>query len=133
MAFPKRNWTRKWPRRRTSKIPATRIPKSIARVRTDWVGVYNVTSTGGDGTACKYLVAPFLPVTLAGEPGNPQCFSTFGLDVMTSQRLSDLYQDDCKIVKMVGDIWMRPVYQTADACNPQALAALQAHWDNHFI
>lgn len=128
--FRKKRW---FPRRsgtRTSKIPARKIPKSIARVRTDWVSVYNLTDTF-DSTGCQYLVAPWLPVNVPGI--GQQCFSTWSLTVMTSDQLSDLYGDDVKIVAMVGDIWMRPVFQTADACSYADLRRLQDDWADYFI
>lgn len=116
---------------RKGKIPARVIPKSIARVRTDWVTVFSPTDVSPVGTGCTYLTAPWNPVNIAGF--GEQCFSSFSFPVMTADNLSDLYGDDCKIVKMVGSFWLRPVWTPQDACFPGNLAELQAAWDNHFI
>jgi len=115
----------------TRKLPARVIPKSIARVRTDWVTVFNVTDQAPTGTGCKYLLAPWVPVNIDGF--GEQCFSSFSFPVISADNLSDLYGDDVKIVKMVGDFWLRPVFTPADACFPDDLALLQAQWDNYFV
>lgn len=122
---------RRWPwRARSSKIPASKIPRSIARVRRDWVSVYNVTDSF-DNTGCRYVIAPWNPVTIGGL--GAQCFSSFSLNVMFAQALTDLYGDDVKIVKMVGDLWLRPVFVAADACFPDQVQDLQTAWANYFI
>lgn len=126
----------RWPWRarthgyRSSKIPARKIPRSIARVRTDWVTIYNPTDSF-DSTGCKYLVAPWNPINIAGL--GQQCFSSFSLNVMFAQSLSDLYGDDVKIVKMVGDFWLKPVFAAADACFPDDVKDLQTAFANFFI
>lgn len=132
----KKRWPfrRRFARKSSAIIPAKRIPKSIARVRTDWVPVYNVTdqlsSPSPGGTSCSFLQAPWAPVTVNGDA---QCFSSFGLLIMSADQLSDNYGDDVKIVKMQGDIWMKPYYTPADACFPNDLALLQAQWDSCII
>lgn len=122
-----------WNKRRAQRqIPASKIPKSIARVRTDWVSVYNPTDQGAfpGGTGCSFIQAPWAPVTVDGVS---QCFSSFGLLVMSADQLTDNYGDDVKIVQMVGDIWMKPFYTPADACFPDDLALLQAQWNSSWI
>jgi len=126
---------RKWPFRRRSgtrfgKIPARRIPKSIARVRTDWVTIYNVTDTF-DSAGCQYLVAPWVPANIDGR--GVQCFSTFVLGVISAQALSDLYGDDVKIVAMRGDFWLKPVWPTADACDAEAMQQWEQNHANYFV
>lgn len=130
-----RRWSRPF-RRFPKKIPARKIPRSIARVRTDWVQVYNFSDQPSQpgGTGCAWATAPWAPVTLDVE-GVPtqQCFSSVSFRVMTAAELSELYGDDVKIVKMIGAFTMRPVFQTEDACLPDDLAVLQAAWQDYFI
>lgn len=124
---------RRFSRRSTSsKIPARKIPASIARVRTDWVTRYNVFDQAPNGTSCTWLLAPWNPITLPGND-DPECYSSFGFDVMTAAFLSDLYGDDVKITQMVGHFWLQPVFTSADACFPDDLALLQAQWADYFI
>lgn len=131
---------KKWPfRRRFSKskavIPVRKIPRTIARVRTDWQNVYSVTDPNVvGGNNCTYLAAPWAPLTanVNFEP-TEMCFSSFAFNVMDAGQLTDLYDDDVKIVAMVGDLWMRPMWAPADACFPGTLSQLQANWDNYFI
>lgn len=134
MAWRKKFW-RRGSRTRNRKIPASKIPRSIARVRTDWVTVYNITdqATSG-GTNCSWLVAPWSPITLTVD-GTPeeQCFSSFSFDVVDASRLTDLYGDDVKVVRQVGGFWLRPVFEAEDACSPDQLAILQAAWQDYFI
>lgn len=42
---------------------------------------------------------------------------------MSNADLSFTYQDDVKIVAMVGEMWLRPVYDNADLCNDQDVQA----------
>lgn len=130
----KRRWSPRTRRltSRTGKIPARKIPKSIARVRSEWVTVYNATSSDQEpgGTGCRIIPGIWAPVTIAGVE---QCFSTFSFSVLTAQQLSDIYQDDVKIVQMVGDFWLKPVFNTINACDPDQVQDLTSKISNHYI
>lgn len=78
------------------------------------------------------MLAPWSPVTLPGGDG-AECYSSFSFDIVLPNVLTDVYGDDVKIVAMVGSFWLQPVFETADACFPNDLAALQAKWNNYFI
>jgi len=121
--------------RRKGTIPARKIPPSIARVRTNWVTLYNISdSPTSGGTSCAWLHAPWSPVTLNVDGDQEeQCFSSWSFDVLDATRLTDNYGDDVKIVKMVGNFWVRPVFEAEDACAPDNLAEMQANWSDYFV
>lgn len=120
--WPRRNATRRYAGRTAAKLPARVIPKSIARVRTDWVSVYNPWDAGG----CAYLVAPWAPAT-------ERCVSSFALNIMSVDQLSQDYGDDVKIVAMRGALWLRPVFDNVNLCSYQELRDWENAVGNYFI
>lgn len=130
MAFGRRTsrapgWKSRWNRRRSKrKIPASAIPRSIARVRTDWVTIYNPFDVT-DSQGCGYFQAVW-------DPEQASCVRTFGLNVMDATELTDKYGDDVKIVQTVGSLWLRPVFLSADLCDDGETAPylkkLSSYW-----
>jgi len=78
-------------------------------------------------STCRYLVVPYQAV--AGDT----CISTWALDVMSAADLSAKYGDDCKIVAMQGQLWMRPTWQLPDLCDNASLTAWREAVGDHFV
>lgn len=106
---PNKPWNgrNKWRFRRTArKLPARAIPKSIARVRKEWVTIYNPMEQAG----CRPLIAPWSPV-------GDSCWSRLAIHVLDPVTLSETYQDNVKISAMKGSIFMRPLFQRPSVCD----------------
>lgn len=121
--FKKKFWKRRGTRSGSAVLPARRIPKSIARVRTDWVSLYNPFE------GCRYFAAAYDPI----GADNTGCVSSIALEVMGANQLSDAYGDDVKIVAMRGSLWLRPVFDNIDLCNDQDLLNYEQLISEYFI
>lgn len=115
MAWSKKPWNgwNKWGRRRSTKagiIPASRIPRSIARTRSEWVTIYNPMGE------CTTVHAPWP----TGETCN---ILRMEFSAITADQLTFDYGDDVKVVAAVGSFAMRPVYARPDRCNLDQLVS----------
>lgn len=111
-------WNTKWgmfARSRRGKIPTRKIPSSIARVRRQWVTIYNPMEL------CGTLFAPWT----GQDPNacNPlrMTFNVIGMD-----QLEQDYGDNIKVVSQVGSFAFRPLYARPDRCSTAQLAAWRA-------
>lgn len=106
-------WNRKnrpWYRRsrKAGTIPASRIPRSIARVRSEWVTMYN--APGG----CTSVYAPWT----GADPCNPL---RMAFTVIDPDQLTFDYGDDVKVAAMVGSFAFRPIYERPSKCSQAQL------------
>lgn len=105
-----RRYTKKPYRQRYSSsskglIRASRIPASIARVRKEWVTLYN------DGGLCQTQC-------LEWDGESPCQTGVFEIGLVDQISLQSLFGDNVKVRRLVGEIWLRPWIREPDACFP---------------
>lgn len=106
------NKWRGWKRRASpKKISVKRLPRSVARKRTDWVWLYNDTGafdpviSQGCTVRCVEFGANFCE-----EP-------SVRIPIMPAPSVQALYDDDVTIRRMVGFINMKPIWPVNQACD----------------
>lgn len=82
---------RKWGFSRR-KIPASRIPRSIARVRKQWVSIFNPLES------CTTICSEFLG-----------CGTTTYLHLLDNDELQSIFGDTCKVAALDARVWFKPV------------------------
>lgn len=83
----------RWGSSRRRKLPASAIPKSIARVRKQRIVVFNTMQ------ACEFTCSAWDP---------QDCKSRITFDLVTNSSLQTLFGDNCKVVDMRGGVWIDP-------------------------
>lgn len=84
---------RTWPRK--GKIPASAIPRSIARVRRQKVVAFNTMQ------ACEH--------TCVFDQG--LCTSDMRISILRNAELQSLFGDNCKLASIRGSVWIDPWYK----------------------
>lgn len=122
---PWNGWN-KWKRRpalkKAATIPASRIPRSIARVRSEWVTLFNPPGSPD----CPWVSAPY-------APQSESCRSSFAFTIVDPTTLTDVYQDDVKVSHISGFIYMKPVFQRPNTCDMTEVLAWQNRVQDYFI
>lgn len=92
------------------KISASKIPKSIARVRKQRIVVFNTMQ------ACEYTcLAP-----------DPECTTPFRIALLRNVDLQNLFGDNVKIVRMQGSIHIDPLWQLPYAVDSNCVGGILA-------
>lgn len=87
-------WKNKGRRRTRGKIPASKIPRSIARIRKQRIVVFNTMQE------CEHTCL---------TPDVPLCTTTFNIALLRNTDLQGLFGDNVKIVKIQGSIYIDPL------------------------
>lgn len=92
MAFRNKGRRSSW-RNRAAKIPASKIPRSIARVRKQKIIVFNTMQ------ACEFTC-------VAADP--QQCIQEMTIAILRNVDLQESFGDNCKVASLRGSVWIDP-------------------------